>query len=180
MPQIFPLSLGVRELSLAVAAFSLMSVGSALALQYLGGVRPCHLCLMQRYVYYAAVPLALLAFFLSARTPLLARVLLGLLALGFVANSALGVYHSGVEWHFWAGPDECTGLSPLATSPQDLMKALSGPNTVVRCDEAPLRVFGVSLAGYSALLSAFIAVVAATGAAGLVVGAWPPSLRRTR
>ena len=36
-----------------------------------------------------------------------------MIALAFMANAALGVYHSGVEWKWWAGPSECSGGSTI-------------------------------------------------------------------
>lgn len=166
MPKLSALTIGFRELCLVVAAMSVLSLASALAFEHLGGIRPCPLCLEERIAYYAAVPLALLAFLLARLAPLAGRLLLGVIALAFVFNAGLGAYHSGVEWHWWAGPDECSGVGPIATSTQDLLKNLTKVSAVVRCDEAPLRIFGISLAGYSALLSAFLAALAGAGAAG--------------
>ena len=48
------------------------------------------------------------------------------------------------------------------TTPADLLRSLQDAH-VVRCDVAALRIFGLSLAGYSALLSAALAMIAATG-----------------
>ena len=31
------------------------------------------------------------------------------IALGMLWNAGLGVYHAGVEWKLWAGPQECSG-----------------------------------------------------------------------
>ena len=39
---------------------------SALGFQYIGGYDPCPLCLMQRYAYYAAVPLLFIAMALAS------------------------------------------------------------------------------------------------------------------
>jgi disulfide bond formation protein DsbB len=159
----FPLSL--RTIALAVAVLSALGVGSALAIQHIGGIPPCPLCLDQRIAYYAAIPLGLLAAYLAGVQPLWSRLVLGALALAFLFNAGFGVYHSGIEWHWWAGPDACSGMAPLATSPEALLNSLANPQ-IVRCDEAALRILGISLAGYSALLSAFLAVLSGLGAKG--------------
>jgi disulfide bond formation protein DsbB len=159
----FPLSL--RTIALAVAVLSALGVGSALAIQHIGGIPPCPLCLDQRIAYYAAIPLGLLAAYLAGVQPLWSRLLLGALALAFLFNAGFGVYHSGIEWKWWAGPDACSGMAPLATSPEALLNSLANPQ-IVRCDEAALRILGISLAGYSALLSAFLAVLSGLGAKG--------------
>src|SRR5262249_46971550 len=82
------------------------------------------------------------------------------IALGMLWNAGLGVYHSGIEWKWWAGPQECTGtLSDLGSAGGLLNKPESF--NVVRCDEAAWRFLGLSLAGYNALISLALACIAA-------------------
>jgi disulfide bond formation protein DsbB len=152
----------LRQIGIAVAVLSALGVGSALAIEHIGGIRPCPLCLDQRVAYYAAIPLALLAALLAPRAPVAARLILAAVALAFLVNAGLGIYHSGIEWGFWPGPDACSGMAPLATSPGALLESLNKP-TVIRCDAAALRILGISLAGYSALLSALLAAFAIAG-----------------
>lgn len=157
-------SFGLRELSAAIIAISALSLGGALLIEHVGGIPPCPLCLDQRIAYYLAVPLGAMAFFLSSGAPVVSRIILGLLAIGFAVNAGLGVYHSGIEWGWWLGPDACSGgAGPIARTPADLLNSLAQPR-VVRCDEAALRILGLSLAGYSALISAFLMLIAGIGA----------------
>ncbi|WP_088344204.1 MULTISPECIES: disulfide bond formation protein B [Rhodomicrobium] len=156
--------IGRRDLALAIALLSAAGVGGALAIEYIGGIAPCPLCLDQRIAYYAAIPLALVAFALWPGLKQASRIVFAVIAIGFLVNAGLGVYHAGIEWHWWAGPDACSGIAPLAVTPGDLLESLKRPR-VVRCDEAALRIFGLSLAGYSALLSLFLAALALIGAA---------------
>ena len=149
---------------LAVAVLSAAALGGALAIEHIGGVAPCPLCLDQRIAYYAAVPLALLALWLLPGNVHLSRVILALLAVGFLLNAGLGIYHSGIEWSWWSGPETCSGTGTIATTPDALLESLKNPR-VVRCDEAALRILGLSLAGYSALVSAWLAALAGLGAA---------------
>jgi len=86
-------------------------------------------------------------------------------------NSGLALYHAGVEWQWWPGPQECSGtggdLSPTGDLWNDLEK---GRIVVTRCDVAAWRdPFGLlSLAGYNVLISLALAVIAGRGA----VAAW--------
>lgn len=152
--------LGVEDAGRTIAVLSFLALAGALAIEHIGGIAPCPLCLDQRIAYYAAIPLGLLAFALASGRPRWNRAILGLLALAFAVNAGLGVYHAGVEWGWWAGPSDCSGMGSIATNPADLLKSLS-ESRVVRCDEAPIRILGISLAGYSAVLSGFLAIVAA-------------------
>lgn len=158
---------------LPAASALILALGSTFALaaawyfQLVIGLAPCPLCLDQRIAYYAGVPLAIVSFmllvFCAERTVWvgIGRVLLGVLALAMFANAVLAAYHAGVEWRFWAGPTSCTGGVPQITT--DVFAALKGTR-VLRCDEAPWRLFGVSMAGWNALIAAGLGGVASCGA----------------
>ena len=73
-----------------------------------------------------------------------------------------GAYHAGVEWGFWPGPTECTGALPRAATVEDFLKQLQTVK-VVRCDSAALRILGLSLAGWNAVISVGLAALAVFG-----------------
>jgi disulfide bond formation protein DsbB len=150
-------------ISAIVFAIALATILTAHAFESFGGYLPCHLCLQERYAYYLGVPLAVLAFFVARAEAIRgARLLLLLIALAFLANAALGIYHSGVEWKWWPGPSECSGGSTLSFGPGGVDIA----NTkIVACDAAAWRFLGLSFAGWNALVSALLAGIAAWGAA---------------
>src|SRR5262249_14221518 len=135
--------------------------------QYGFGYPPCPLCLEQRIPYYVAIPLAAVVAIVAARGAArgaprwLVTGGLAVLALAMLIGAALAVYRAGVEWKWWAGPQDCSGpLDPLGSG--NLLRELQSIN-IVRCDEAPWRFLGLSLAGYNALISLALAVVAAWG-----------------
>jgi disulfide bond formation protein DsbB len=140
-------------MALLIAAVSILA---ALGFEHLGGYAPCPLCLMERWAYYGGIPVLFMALIaLTAGHKELAIAGLVLVALGFLANMALGGYHAGAEWGFWPGPSTCSGdLKPLG-SPADLLKGLKAP-AVVRCDQAGWRMFGLSFAGWNAVISALL------------------------
>jgi disulfide bond formation protein DsbB len=133
--------------------------------QYGLGLKPCPLCLEQRYPYYFAIPLAVLVILGesvgSKRKVLL--LALGVITIGMLWNAGLGVYHSGVEWRLWAGPRDCSGPIEGLGSASDLFNSLNQNVNVTRCDEAAWRLLGVSLAGYNVFISLVLAAVAAWG-----------------
>jgi disulfide bond formation protein DsbB len=157
-----------RTASLAGAALAIAAVGFATILgayyfEYVLHYQPCPLCLEQRIPYYVGIPLALAlalaAKFGSPRPVLIAGF--AALALAMFIGAALGAYHAGVEWHLWAGPQECSG-DPNFGRTGSLLEQLNNV-IVVRCDEAAWRLFGVSLAGYNVVISAALACVALWG-----------------
>ncbi len=146
-----------RNALMFIFIVSLLTIIGAFMFQW-AGYEPCPLCYMQRWAYYAAIPLSLIIAGIARSNAGIARSGLLLLGLIFIANSVFGIYHAGAEWKFWPGPSTCGGslgggLPSLTNEP------------VVRCDEAAIRIFGLSLAGWNAVISAVLAFVALKGAA---------------
>ncbi|KAA5598296.1 disulfide bond formation protein B [Blastochloris sulfoviridis] len=143
------------------------AIAAAWALELIAGLAPCSLCLTQRIPYYVALPLAA-AVAAGGRLRLpsgLLRAGAALVALAMLAAAGIAAYHAGVEWRWWPGPADCSGgdIKPFG-SVENLMAQMQTAK-VVRCDEPALVVFGLSLAGWNALLSLALAAVAAWGAA---------------
>jgi disulfide bond formation protein DsbB len=148
-----------RLVLLFVLLASVGVVGSALLFQYVGGYRPCELCLAERWPYYGAIAIAALALRTDWRRALWG---IGLIALIFLASAGLASYHVGVEQHWIEGPTACTGGASGAKSTEELMKFLETQQTV-RCDEIQWSLLGLSFAGWNVVTSLGLLVVAAFG-----------------
>jgi disulfide bond formation protein DsbB len=142
-----------RVALLLIAAVALATIIGAWLFDF-AGYLPCELCLQQRWAYYVGAPLALL---LGAWNPAWLKSALWAIALLWLASAAFGIYHSGVEWAWWQGPTSCSGGgSELGLG--DGLPDLSAPG--VMCNEAAIRIFGLSLAGWNAVVSAGLAILA--------------------
>jgi disulfide bond formation protein DsbB len=162
------MALARRDPQLAAAAIvaiiGALTIGGFFFFQYVLGYPPCPLCLEQRNAYYFSVPLAALLW-LGANHGASSKVMIAgfaLIAVVMLWNTGFSVYHAGVEWKLWPGPQDCSGPINNFGSAADLMKRLRSI-TLVRCDEAAWRFLGISLAGYDVLVSLFLAAVAAWG-----------------
>ena len=71
----------------------------------------------------------------------------------------LAGYHAGVEWQLWEGPAGCTASLAAGASAADLVDQLLA-TPVVRCDDVPWSLFGLSMAGWNMLFSLDISAVA--------------------
>ncbi len=151
-----------RAIALVVLAVAAGTIAGAWIFQSMGYI-PCELCLLGRVPYYLGVPLAALTAVAAhwGRAGL-ARFGLALLTLVFLAGAGIALYHSGVEFHLWPGPTECTGALTGALAPEDFLAQLKRVKPV-RCDEPALLVFGLSLAVWEALVSVGLAALAAWG-----------------
>src|SRR5262245_53676512 len=159
----------IQERPIAAAALVVAVGGAATILgawffQYGMGLKPCPLCLEQRYAFYFAIPLAVMVLMGEAagsqRKVLLAA--LAVIAAGMLWNAGLAAYHAGVEWKWWAGPQDCSGDIEGFGSAGDMLSSLRQIN-IVRCDEAAWRFLGISLAGYNVVISLALALVALWG-----------------
>jgi disulfide bond formation protein DsbB len=149
--------------ALIVAAGGAATIAGAYFFQYVLGVQPCPLCLLQRKVYYVGIPLALIVAFVAFRHAPRSVVTGGLALLGIVMliGAGVAVYHSGVEWKFWPGPADCTGDITSFGSAGGLLDKMN-QTSIVRCDQAT-RYFGVSLANANIVISLVLAAVAGWG-----------------
>jgi disulfide bond formation protein DsbB len=147
-----------RQAVLIVFAVTLATIMGAWAFEY-AGYLPCELCLKQRIAYYIAIPLSLIIWLIAGRSPALLKQGLGILGLIMLASCIFGIYHSGVEWKFWPGPQTCTGLGFAGGLP-DLTKH------AIVCDQAALRILGLSLAGWNAVISAALSWLSLSKAYG--------------
>lgn len=156
----------LRTYALFLMVAMAATVGGALAFQHIGGYIPCKLCYEQRIPYYAGAPLMAVAVLSSTLNwpVLLTRGLLIAGGLLMLWGLYLGVYHSGVEWGWWAGPTDCGMVVAPPTGGEggilDQIDSVIPPS----CDKAAIRILGLSLAGWNAIASLVLAGVAFKGA----------------
>jgi disulfide bond formation protein DsbB len=130
--------------------------------QYGGGLAPCELCYLQRYGYWAAIVVGLVATFFS-RKPKSRKLWLNVLGLVFLVVAGTAIFHVGVEQGWWHGSAACVGTASAGQSLEDLAAAINAA-PVTRCDEAAFQMFGISMAGYDALYAVALALFAFWGA----------------
>jgi len=143
-----------RRALLICAAISAMLLMGAFLFEYVGGLAPCRMCIWQRWAHVAVIGAAFIG--LTALPP---RIGLGLTLLAALASAGIAGYHAGVEWQLWAGPSGCTAGLGSGASAADLVDQLLA-TPVVRCDDVPWSLFGLSMAGWNSLISLDISAVA--------------------
>lgn len=140
------------RLILLAAGGSLALLAGAFAFQHLGGMAPCKLCLWQRWPHAAAILIGLVALALPGR----ALPLLG--AAAALCTAGIGLYHTGVERGWWQGPTTCSSGPVTGLTPQELLdQIMTAP--LVRCDEVPWEMFGLSMASWNAVASLAFALL---------------------
>ncbi len=135
---------GRRARLLALLTPLALLVGAYIS-QYGFGLYPCEMCWWQRYAHFAALVLALGAWVRPGAVWLTA-----LAGAAIAAAGAIGLFHAGVEYHWWDGLTRCSA-NVAAGSADPLEAIMNAP--VIRCDAAPWDLFGISLAGWNFLFS---------------------------
>ena len=133
-------------LVLAAASGSAALMLGAFGFQYIGGLPPCAMCIWQRYPHVVAIAIGLIA----RRFGSAALAWLG--ALAALTTAAIGGFHTGVERGWWEGPSTCTSGPIGGLSTDELFdQIMNAP--LVRCDEVPWEMFGLSMASWNMVIS---------------------------
>lgn len=150
-----------RLVSALLVLAALSALGTAFASQYWGGLNPCEMCWWQRYAYMSAiVPLLPSALWrLPAGGRRLSLLLGGLV---FFVGAGISLFHAGVEQKWWQGFTACT--APVVAGGLEDLRAAILAAPAVRCDEIPWSLFGISIAGFSAMASLVLALLAVKAA----------------
>jgi len=141
-----------RLMPLAIVAACLVILGVAYASEIWGGLKPCVLCMYQRYAFMAAAGFGVLGLVLGGRSGP-RRALVGLAGLAFLTGAGIALFHVGVEQLWWRGTAECHAQAlDLSQSVEDLRKQMLQTDFVA-CDQVAWSLFGISMAGYNVIAS---------------------------
>ncbi|MEM7190687.1 MAG: disulfide bond formation protein B [Pseudomonadota bacterium] len=134
---------------------SLALLLGALGFQYLGGLAPCPMCIWQRWPHLAAVLLAVLGMTVLWQFH---RPVAAVGGVAMLISAGLGAFHAGVEQKLWDGPSSCSGVDPGSVSSEQLLQTLMEA-PLVRCDEIVWDLFGITMAGWNAIISLGLAAL---------------------
>ena len=146
-----PISI-IFKISFLVSSVMLIS---AFYLEYFHGALPCDLCITQRWFHGAIIAYSLMIIFILNKTSISKKLLLLGGTILWLSSSIAGLYHFGIEMNFWTGPDGCS--SNIDFSKDTLTYLLS--KSPIKCDEVMFKIFGLSLAGWNALVSFFVFLI---------------------
>lgn len=136
---------------IVLTVFSITALAMAFASEAFLGLEPCILCIYQRWPYAVVTLFGVI----GLAMPILRRPIIALNGLAFLANSAIAVYHTGVEQKWWHSAIEACGVPPgfLDAEPQSILENIMSAPTA-NCAEIPWTdpLLGLSMANYNALI----------------------------
>jgi disulfide bond formation protein DsbB len=148
-------------LGLANAIAFLVPAGllaGALLFEHVGGLKPCEMCMMQRWPHVAAVAIAAMAPLVA---PMWARRGVIMSAAGAIGVSGIvAIDHLGVERKWWEGHTACTSSLPTGLSTSEYLDAMM-KMPLIRCDTPQWTMMGLSLADMNAIASTATAIIVA-------------------
>ncbi|HFB54597.1 MAG TPA: disulfide bond formation protein B [Hellea balneolensis] len=135
----------------------------ALGFEHIGGYAPCQMCYWQRHAHKAVLVISAVAILfqlMAPNNPKRERLFVLLIGCAFLVSFGLAFWHTGVEYKWWEGPKTCSvGANMDAFNANDILGALKGKVKMPACSDAPWHLFGISMAGYNALISAGAAIM---------------------
>jgi disulfide bond formation protein DsbB len=140
---------------LTLLASGAMLAAAILYFQNTLGLQPCPLCLQQRYWHWAVVGVSALAFVVTRVRPAWTSWAIVLIGLTLLGSAAMGAYHVAVEQKWVVAQCDAGGaFDPSQLSFENLGDELRPP----RCDEIAWSLWGISMAGYNAIISLLLAL----------------------
>ncbi|MDC3116315.1 disulfide bond formation protein B [Alphaproteobacteria bacterium] len=139
----------IFKISFLISSLMLLS---AFYLEYFHDAFPCDLCITQRWFHTLIISYSLITILILEKKFIVDKLILIGLSLTWIASSIAGLYHFGIEMDLWTGPDGCSSSIDFS---KDTLKYLLNKSPI-KCDEVMLNIFGLSLAGWNALISFFM------------------------
>jgi len=144
----------VTNYFIAILFVNILVILSALFIEFFLKVKPCILCIYQRYPYYIIAFLSLI-YFLKKDLKIL---LILLIILTSLASIILSTYHVGIETGLIEETTSCKTSLNNNLSKDAILKQLES-NLASSCKEVNFKLFGFSLASINIILSLILTTI---------------------
>ena len=141
-----------KNFYLIILFISLISIISALYIEYILQYEPCKLCIYQRLPYIAAIFISIVGFNYSTNDKILIITIMV-----FVISTIISGYHFGIENNFIQEFSSCTNNSLDVSNKSKLLESLN-KSMPVDCKDATFKILGISLAAINTILSILIVI----------------------
>tara|TARA_B100000686_G_scaffold149808_1_gene157109 strand:+ start:532 stop:1008 length:477 start_codon:yes stop_codon:yes gene_type:complete len=144
--------LEIKKFYSLILFLCIISLISAIYIEYVLEQKPCKLCVYQRLPYLVSIFLCFFGYNYSKNF-----FWLYLLTLTFLLSSILSGYHVGVENSFFLESTICTNENLNITDKSEILKSLN--NQTPSCKEVNFSIYGLSLATINFMISLLTTVI---------------------
>ena len=141
-----------KNFYLVILFISLISIISALYIEYILQYEPCKLCIYQRLPYIAAIFISIVGFNYSTNDKILIITIMV-----FAISAIISGYHFGIENNLIQEISSCTNNSLDESNKSKLLESLN-KSMPVDCKDATFKILGISLAAINTILSILIVI----------------------
>ncbi len=139
-----------RLLHILILSISVLALCVAYYVEYQMGLKPCPLCIYQRFPYLSLIKISLTGLIVKS----LSKYTLFFLSLTLSAATLLAGYHTGIERKIFKPSSFC---SSLITLPEHLsiqaIKEMLYSQPVANCSSPALKIFQLSMTEWNMLLN---------------------------
>ena len=144
--------ISIKNFYLIIAIISIVTLLSAVFIEYFLGIKPCKLCLYQRFPYILSI---FFCFFGYSQYNKI--IWLYLLSVTFLFSLIISFYHVGIENYIFPEFSGCSANNLNITDKEDLLNSLN--NFIPNCKDVTYRILGFSLATINVLISGLILII---------------------
>ena len=141
-----------KNFYLIIFFISLVSIVSALYIEYILQYQPCKLCIYQRLPYLTAIFVSFIGFNYSNND----KILIVTIML-FTLSAILSGYHFGIENSIFDELSVCANGSSDILNKSKLLDSLN-KTMPTNCKDVTFKIFGFSLAAINTILSFLIVI----------------------
>ena len=144
-----------KNFYLTILLISIITIISAIYVEYIIGAKPCKLCLYQRFPYILSIFLSFFAYIFQNK-----RFWIYLIIFNFLISFFLSSYHVGIENNIFPEFSGCTVENLSVVDKELLLETLN--DITPNCKDVTFTIIGLSLATINAIISLLIVVISIT------------------
>ena len=142
----------IKSFCLITLIVSILSLVTAIYIEHIIEIKPCKLCIYQRFPYLIAIFISFLGYYFPNNI-----LWVKLLTLIFVISFVISGYHVGIENEFFKEFSGCTSKNINLLDKSEILNSLQ--NEVISCKNVSFKILGMSLATINMIISSLFVII---------------------
>ena len=142
----------IKSFCLITLIVSILSLITAIYIEHIIEIKPCKLCIYQRFPYLVAIFISFLGYYFPNNI-----FWVKLLTLIFVISFVISGYHVGIENEFFKEFSGCTNKNINLLDKSKILNSLQ--NEVISCKNVSFKILGMSLATINMIISSLFVII---------------------